>query len=120
MKKLIDGTIIPDEYDVAVNRSLPEEDECRVLLLLIIKQAIEDYRFYSNKNRPEDKEIWNTASAFLFDDSYYMDWAEETIDFKTICGLLGFNAAWLRNRISLSLGTKLSKDGTILSTRGAN
>lgn len=108
-----DGVIIPDDFDVQVNRLTPEVDECRNLFLHLIKQAVDDYESYRYSTKDEHMEIWNSANEFLFDDNYYINWGEMEINLEQICDFLGIELVWVRKRIKARFGIELHPDGIV-------
>jgi hypothetical protein len=111
------GVIISDDDDVVVNRTEPKLDECRSLLLHIVKQAVDDYESFKMKTKEEHQEIWRSANSFIFDDDHYIKWGDKEINLDQICDLLGLNIDWVRNRISQRLELKLTKDGVLIPAR---
>lgn len=111
------GIIISDDYDVKVNRTEPKLDECKTLLLHVIKQAVDDYRAFKDKTREDHQEIWVTASGFIFDDNYYIDWGDQQLNLDQICDFVGLEVNWVRNRISQQLEVKLKNDGLVAPVR---
>lgn len=111
------GVIITDDDDVQVNRTEPKLDECKALLLHVIKQAVDDYQSFQNKTRDDHKEIWTTASGFIFDNEYYIQWGEQEINLEFICELINLEIDWVRNRISQQLEVKLKPDGIVTTTK---
>jgi hypothetical protein len=111
------GVIILDEDDVKVNRTEPKLDECKTLLLHVIKQAVDDYQSFKDKTREDHKEIWLTASGFIFNDDYYIHWGDKEINLEQICDLLSLEVNWVRSRISQQLEVKLKNDGVVVAKR---
>lgn len=111
------GIIISDDDDVKVNRTDPQLDECKSLLLHVVKQAVDDYQSFKNKTREDHQEIWMTASGFIFDDDYYINWGEQQINLDQICDVLGLEVNWVRNKISQQLEVKLKNDGLVAPMR---
>lgn len=108
-----DGIIISDEDDVEVNRVDPKLDECRTLLLYVVKQAIDDYQTFQDRTREDHKELWLTSSGFLFDDDYHIQWGELILNFDQICDLLGLEVDWVRHKIHAQIEVELNVDGVV-------
>lgn len=111
------GVIISDDDDVKVNRTEPKLDECKSLLLHVVKQAVDDYQSYKDKTRDDHREIWVTASGFIFDDDYYINWGDRQLNLEQICDFIGLEVSWVRNKISQQLEVKLKSDGLVAPAR---
>lgn len=122
MKLNKDGLIIPDE-NLVVNRTLPEIDECRNILLHVVKQAIDDVQDYRFKTKLEHVEIYQSAHSFLFDDDYFIDWGDNEdgsfteLNLEQICELLNLDIDWIRQKISEQIEVELKKDGVVAIKR---
>lgn len=112
-----DGIIVSDDDDVKVNRTEPQLDECRSLLLHVVKQAVDDFRSFKDKIREDHREIWLTASGFIFSDEYYIHWGDQELNLDQICDLLGLEVGWVRNRINQQTEVKLKSDGVVVPVR---
>ena len=62
-------------------------EETRILLEKIFLQAVNDFKFYYSKtkrNTEYEKQTYETAKGFLFDDNYYIDFGEIQLQAKDI------------------------------------
>ncbi len=109
-----DGTVLSDEEDVEVNRTEPQLDECKMLLLHVVKQAVDDYKFFKNKPREDHVEIFTTASGFLFSDTHFIEWGELQLNLEQICNIVELEVGWVREKICRQLGVKLEPQGTLV------
>ncbi len=101
------------EKEPQVNRTLPLPDECRLIFLHLIRQAIDDYHIFKDRKSAEDKEVWETAAGFLFDDNYTIDWGTHSLTLKDICQYLNLNTNWLRQKLIHHVKIRLDKNGII-------
>jgi hypothetical protein len=109
--------ILLDEEEVEVNRTPPHLDECKNLLLHVIKQAVDDYQLFRNKTREDHREIWISASGLLFNDDHYIHWGGQELNLEQICEILSLDINWVRNRVLEQVEVKLGADGTVSTTR---
>lgn len=107
------GIILIDEDDVRVNRTPPHLDECKNLLLHVIKQAVDDYQLFRNKTREDHREIWATASGLLFNDDHYIEWGGIELNLEQICEILSLDIHWVRTKVLEQVEVKLQADGTL-------
>lgn len=105
--------VVDDEDLIEINQTEPELDECRSLFLLMIKQAAEDFILFRNKTQEEHREIFYTASGFLFDPSYTFNWGDKDISLDEVAEQLNLNVNWIRKRIASQIEVRLSKDGIV-------
>lgn len=104
--------IIPED-DIEVNRSLPHLDECKNILLHVVKQAIDDYQLFRNKTRDDHVEIYTTASGLLFNDEHYIEWGGIDLNLEQICEILSLDINWVRARVIEQVEVRLDRDGII-------
>lgn len=112
-----DGFILSEDDDVEVNRTVPEIDECRNILLQVIKQAMDDIQVYRNKTKPEHVEIYQTAHDFLFDDEYYIQWGDIELNLDQICEIISLDIDWIRQKLAQQIEVELKKDGVVAPKR---
>jgi hypothetical protein len=87
----------------------PDIEECHVLLLKVIDQAISDLKNFSDLSTQKRQEIWEEARGFLFDDDYCIDWDDRQLYFADIAALLGLDPHWLRGKIIKRLGKSIRR-----------
>jgi hypothetical protein len=80
-------------------RTLPEEDECRKIILEVIKQAVRDYQNLANTKDTKEKEIFEETIDFLFDDEYYFFWGDKEIKLKDLLEIIGIDLIYFREKI---------------------
>jgi hypothetical protein len=108
-----DGVVITDDFDVDVNRTTPQLDECKNVLLHVIKQAVDDYENLKHSAKSEHIEIWESANQFLFDDDYFINWGDKEINLEQICDFIGLDVDWVRKRMKKRFGIELETDGVV-------
>lgn len=111
--KLDHGVVVPEEDNVEVKRTEPFFDECKSLLLHVVKQAVDDYQSYRFKTREDHQEIWISASGFLFDNDHYIQWGEQEMNLEQICDVLSLEVSWVRSRIAQQIEVKMKPDGVL-------
>lgn len=79
--------------------SLPDEQECRIIILNMISQAVKDYESFKAKTGEDEKEIFDTANQFLFNDKYMIDWGGEDFNLAKFCDYLNIDIEWIRNQV---------------------
>lgn len=103
--------------DVKVDRTAPDIQECRLIILHTINQAVKDYENFREKTKPEDREIFETADGFLFDDNYLVDWGDRPVGLRKLCDHIEIDLDWLRNQIVKRLDIEFLPDGTVVPDR---
>jgi hypothetical protein len=89
--RLPDGTI-PVELEVYT----PDIEECRFLFFKLIEQAVKDYSTIKWTDTSYRDFHWQTAYAFIFDDTYFISWGDLELNLSTICDYLDIDIEWLR------------------------
>ena len=112
-----DGFILSEDDDVFVNRTTPELDECRNILLQVIKQAMDDIHSFKDKIKPEQVEIFQSAYSFLFDDEHYIQWGDIELNLEQICEIINLDIDWIRQKLSHQIEVELKKDGVVAPKR---
>ena len=107
--------MISKKKKIFVNRIAPDIQECKLILLYVIAQAVRDYEIYKKKTSEEDREIYLTDEGFIFDDNYSIDWGDEVLTLNNICDLIDIDIDWLRNQVGNKNNLKwMSKQGILL------
>jgi hypothetical protein len=105
-----------DEEFCLVDRTYPAPDECNILFLHLIRQSIEDFKQLKDKSKEEFKEAFLTASGFMFDDDYYIDWGDKKINLESICTHLNLDIEWVRRQILQQVKVKLQQ-GVVVAVK---
>lgn len=96
----------------------PDLQECKLIILHVIKQAIKDYEHYREKQGGEEEQfIYETARDFLFDDDYMVQWGDTEMCLRQFCDILDIDIDWLRNKVVQKFDIKFLKDGRIVPKR---
>jgi hypothetical protein len=95
----------------------PNVQECHYLILQVINQAIKDYEHFRNKTREDDKAIFESANAFLFDNNYTFDWGDHEVNLEYLCSIINIEIEWLRNKIVEKLEVVMLTDGRVVPKR---
>jgi hypothetical protein len=115
------GVILSDDEDVEVDRTEPQLDECKMILLHLVRQAIDDYQLFVGKTKPEHQEIFLSASGFLFDADYLIQWGDIELSLEQICDVINLDLEWVRSKITHQIGVKLKQpEGIVKPIRIVN
>lgn len=82
-----------------MNRFIPTEEESRYLLLKIVEQAVRDYLSLRTSNTPIDREFYETACEFLFDDDYQIEYGDLNLSLKDILEGTDVEIIWFREKV---------------------
>ena len=88
--------------------------DCKLILLSVLAQAVKDYQQLKFKNRDINEEAdYITASNFIFNNKYSIDWGDKILSTEDVCSLLDLDLNWLRNQIIKHLDLKLDLHGKL-------
>jgi hypothetical protein len=87
----------------------PDLEESRCLLLRVIYQAKRDIVNCADATSPAQREVWEEARAFIFDDDYTIDWGGRVATLEDLCGILGLDIWWLREKIKKEIHKETEK-----------
>jgi hypothetical protein len=90
---------------------LPNEEECRFILLKVVEQAVRDYTGLFRFKDMKSLENWNSAKEFLFDNDYCIDWGEEIIGLIEILEELDIDIKWFRMKTTKKFEELNGKEG---------
>ena len=74
-------------------------DECRALISKMIEYAVRDYMSFGKSQIPKEKELHMFAEAFLFDDSYRVDWGGNEKSLQDLLEIIDVEVEWFRDQI---------------------
>lgn len=94
-----------------MNNGKPYVDECRILLLKIIEQAVRDFLCLDTALSQTDQYDYETACQFLFDDNYYINFGGQDRSLSEIVDILDIDLIWLRRKIVQKKDQKVRKQG---------
>jgi len=103
--------------EVDISTVAPDSQECKIIILHVIHQAIKDYQHFRHKIRPEEIEVYESASNFLFDDEYMFDWGTDVVNLRMLCEHVHMDIDWLRNQVVKKIDLTFNDDGTIVPER---
>ena len=87
----------------------PYPDEGRCLILRTVLQAKKDLINFIDAQTPKQKEDWQTAYDFLFNDEYYVDWYDDPLRLEDLLDILDINIDWMRRIARRDLEEKLRR-----------
>lgn len=82
-------------------------DEARRIVLRVIEQAKRDFLNYQNPQTMWEQEYLTTASGFLFDDSYRIEWGEWDCSLQDLLDIFDRDVYGLRKQVLEELKEKL-------------
>lgn len=82
---------------------LPDEEQCRILMLKVLEQAVRDYCSLSDSHSSLDKETFEQARAFLFDDDYHFMWGDWELTLESFLDILNLDVEWIRRQTAKQL-----------------
>ena len=89
--------------------SLPYLDECKFLILKVIEQSIRDFVALSHATVPTEQQYFITASGFLFDDDYRIDWGGQDKSLRELTEIIGLEQEWIRDKVLVTYEQKHRK-----------
>lgn len=94
--------------DIYLSDYVLEEDDARFIILKVLDQSIRDYITLYNAVSQKEKEDWETANLFLFENDYTIDWGEWEITPTELLDLVDVNIEWVRDQTKKKLEDKLN------------
>jgi recombination protein RecA len=67
---------------------LPEQEQCRFLMLKVLEQAVRDYISMYNSSTQSEREAWEEARDFIFDDEYRFMWGNMELSTEEFLDIL--------------------------------
>ena len=77
---------------------VPDIEECRILMLKVLEQAIRDYISLADSELQSDKETWESAKDFLYDDEYRLIWGDYELSIEEYLDILDLDINWVRSQ----------------------
>jgi hypothetical protein len=77
---------------------VPDEEQCRILMLKLLEQAVRDYCSMARSDLANEKLIWEEARAFLFDDDYQFRWGGYELSLESFLDILDLDINWVREQ----------------------
>ena len=84
-------------------------DECQYVILKIINQAVHDYLTLYNSANIVDKNYYDIACKFLFDDNYKINYGGKYKSLHDLLLLVSINIDWLRKAVIKRMQVKIEK-----------
>lgn len=89
----------------------PDIEECRILMMKVLEQAIRDYISLSNSELPNDRETWESARDFLYDEEYRFKWGDLELSTEEFLDILDLDISWVRDQTTKKLERKELNNG---------
>lgn len=77
---------------------IPNEEQCRFLMLKVLEQAIRDYISLFNSDLSNEQTLWELARDFLFDNTYRINWGDWTLSTEEFLDIVDLNIIWVREQ----------------------
>jgi hypothetical protein len=77
---------------------IPNEEECRIIILKIIEQASRDYLSLYKGKTAALRHNWETARDFIFKDKYLINWGGVIMSPAQLMELVEIDIDWLRRK----------------------
>jgi hypothetical protein len=79
----------------------PRIDECKLLILKIIEQAVRDYLSLEDSVAPIEKYYYQTAFYFLFEKEYQIDYGGVDKSLADLLDILDIDPAWFVYKVRI-------------------
>tara|TARA_Y100000310_G_C20637076_1_gene791759 strand:+ start:541 stop:900 length:360 start_codon:yes stop_codon:yes gene_type:complete len=99
LKDRYDKTHQYKETKFYLSNYLPNQEECKIIILKIVEQASRDYLALHNAGSPALKYAWETAKDFIFTENYLIDWGGQDVTPRYLLDLVDINIEWLRRKM---------------------
>lgn len=103
------GKKLSVEETIEIDRVVPEMDECRLIIMKMIEQAVRDYLRLQGAVSVKDQLDYDTAVDFLFEDDYRVPWGDVELSLNDFLNILGLDTSWFRARVLLAQERKARK-----------
>ena len=67
-------------------------------MLKVLEQTIRDYVSLSDSKVQSQKEAWESARDFIFDDNYHIKWGSLEMTSEEFLDILDLDIEWIRNQ----------------------
>jgi hypothetical protein len=82
---------------------MPDLEECRLLMLKVLEQSIRDYCSLQNSETLVERETWESARDFLFDDEYRISWGDMSLKTEEFLDIVDLDIQWVRDQVNKKL-----------------
>ena len=84
---------------LTLTRTLPYIDECKNLIAKMVKQTFRDYCNLYHSTRLVDREIFQEAKDFIFDNTYVTNWGGKERNLQDFLDIIGVEIEWFRVKV---------------------
>src|SRR3972149_3432879 len=85
---------------------VPDLEECRLLILKVIEQAMRDYCALANSPIQNDILVWQEARDFLFDNDYNLSWGDMELSSEQFMDLVDLDIEYVRAQAKRKLDAR--------------
>lgn len=90
---------------------IPHEEQCRVLMLKVLEQAVRDYCSLAESSIQTEKDTWQTAKSFIYDDEHYFMWGDLELNLESFLDILDLDLVWTRKMTTKRFENRKRKNG---------
>ena len=77
---------------------MPNEEQCRILMLKVLEQAVRDYCSLASSKLSNEQQMWEEARAFLMDRDYLFRWGKYELTLESFLDILDLDVNWVREQ----------------------
>jgi len=91
------------DVEFYLSEYLPNQEECRIIILKIAEQASRDYISLYHAESVTLQCTWETARDFIFSDTHLISWGDRRISPAYLLDLIDVDIRWLRRKMAEKL-----------------
>jgi hypothetical protein len=99
LKNRYDKTYFYKNIEFYLSDYIPNNEECRIIILKIVEQASRDYLSLRNAKTLTLQYTWEIAREFIFNKAYLIDWGDRKISPAHLLDLIDMDIEWLRRKM---------------------
>jgi len=77
---------------------MPNEEQCRILMLKVLEQAVRDFCSLARSELANEQQTWEEARAFLFENGYHFRWGDWELTLESFLDILDLDVRWVREQ----------------------
>ena len=87
------------DIEFYLSEYLPNQEECRIIILKIAEQASRDYISLYHAESATLRSTWETARDFIFKETHLISWGNRKISPTYLLDLIDIDIRWLRRKM---------------------
>lgn len=88
---------------------MPHEEQCRILMLKVLEQAVRDYCALADSDLPNEQLLWETTRGFLYDDDYFFMWGDLEVNLEAFLDIIDLDIDWVREQTTRKFNERNKK-----------